>query len=130
MAIGTNHLVILSTATAASLTHISVVFNQGGQIPWNILVMTTPAVLIGGQLTRWLAGRVSENVLRHFLAGFLIILALITRGRVVVTGKLSALTWILLAALLFVVGVAALFLWRGHDLKAKFCYASGVCYCE
>ena len=130
VAIGTNHLVILGAATAASLTHVTVVLNQGGQIPWNILVMTVPAVLIGGQLAGWLAGRVSENVLRHFLAGFLIILALITGGRVVITGEVSALTWILLAAVLLVVGVAALSLWNGRELKAKFCYASGSYYCE
>ncbi len=92
--------------------------------------MTVPAVLIGGRLAGWLAGRVSQDMLRRVLAVFLIILALVTGVRAAAGGELPVAGWVLAIAALVVFGLAGIFLWRGRELAAKFCYASGFYYCR
>ena len=130
IAIGTNHAIIAGTASAAALTHLTVVFQGGGSIPWNLLAMTVPAVLIGGQPAGWLAGRVSQDLLRRILAGFLIVLALVTIGRALVSGELSAPIGAVVVATLMVSILVGLFLWQGRQLKAKWCYISDWYYCR
>jgi uncharacterized membrane protein YfcA len=130
VAIGTNHLIIAGSATAAALTHIALVFQRGDEVPWNLLAMTVPAVLIGGQLAGWLAGRVPQDALRRFLAAFLIVLALVTGVRTAISGGLPVVGWVLIVATLVLSGIVGLFLWKRRELAAKFCYASGAYYCR
>lgn len=84
--------------------------------------MTVPAVLIGGQLAGWLAGRVPQDALRRFLAGFLILLALLTIVRAILNAGISAMCIVLF-------GLVGTVLWRRSALKAKLCYTSGRYYC-
>jgi uncharacterized membrane protein YfcA len=87
IAIGTSHFVVAFTAIIASVIHFTV-SQQGvnfvdGSFPWNIPVMTIPAVVIGGQIAPYVAAKLSNKVLEQIvsilffvLAGSLIILAL------------------------------------------------------
>jgi uncharacterized membrane protein YfcA len=129
VAIGTSHLVIAGSATAAALTHVTVVLQRGEQIPWNLMAMTVPAVLLGGQLAGWLAGRVPEDALRRGLAAFLVALALLTGLRAASSSELPIAGWALVAAVLFLVGIIGLLLWKRRELAAKLCYISGGYYC-
>jgi uncharacterized membrane protein YfcA len=128
VAIGTNHLIIAGSATAAALTHLTAVLGGGGGFPWNIVAMTVPAVLIGGQLAGWLAGRVPQDALRRFLAAFLIVLALVTIARAAVDAGISA-EWFLIGAAVVLFGIIGRLLWRRGALAAKLCYSSGAYYC-
>jgi uncharacterized membrane protein YfcA len=126
--IGTSHLVIAGSATAAALTHVTVVLRQGETIPWNLLAMTVPAVLIGGQLAGWLAGRVAEDALRRGLAAFLVGLAPITGVRAAANGGLPVAVWVLIAAALLLFGLVGLLLTWRRKLAAKCCYISNYYY--
>jgi uncharacterized membrane protein YfcA len=127
VAIGTNHLIIAGSAGAGALTHLTAVLGGGG-FPWEIVAMTVPAVLIGGQLAGWLAGRVPQDALRRFLAAFLIVLALITIARAATDAGIAA-DWFLIAAAVVLFGLVGLLLWRGSALAAKLCYSSDAYYC-
>jgi uncharacterized membrane protein len=128
VAIGTNHLIIAGAAGAGALTHLTAVLGGGG-FPWEIVAMTVPAVLIGGQLAGWLAGRVPQDALRRFLAAFLIVLALITIVRAATDAGIAA-DWFLIAAAVFLFGFIGLLLWRRSALAAKLCYSSDAYYCQ
>lgn len=79
VAIGTSHFVIMITALAALAPHIyEVVFAGTRVIPWNIVVMTIPAVLIGGQTAAFVAGRVDPEKLKRILVGLLVLLTFVT----------------------------------------------------
>lgn len=79
IAAGTSHLVILWVALTAAIPHFIKVFNEGfvQSMPWNILIMTVPAVSVGGQIAPWLAGRLPQNKIEKFLISLLIILSFI-----------------------------------------------------
>lgn len=128
VAIGTNHLIIAGSALAGALTHLTAVLGGGGGFPWNIVVMTVPAVVIGGQLAGWLAGRVPQDALRRYLAGFLIVLALITIARAVADAGIAA-DWLLIGAAVALFGLIGRLLWRRSALAAKLCYSSDAYYC-
>jgi uncharacterized membrane protein YfcA len=129
LAVGTTHVVIAGSAIAAGASHATAVFGQGGALPWNLLAMTVPAVLLGGQMAGWLAGRVSQDALRRFLALFLIALALLTGIRALAGGGLQAAAWILLAALLLLLSVVAVSLWKRRRPTFSCCYNSCDYYC-
>jgi uncharacterized membrane protein YfcA len=129
VAIGTNHLIIAGSATAAALTHLAAVLGGSGGFPWDIVAMTVPAVLIGGQLAGWLAGRVPQDALRRFLAAFLIVLALVTIARAAVDAGIAA-EWLLIGAAVVLFGLIGRLLWRRGELAAKLCYSSGAYYCQ
>ncbi|MPZ51359.1 MAG: TSUP family transporter [Acidimicrobiia bacterium] len=128
IAIGTNRLVIAGFATAA-LTHLTAVLGTDGQFPWNIVVMTVPAVLIGGQLAGWLADRVPQDALRRFLAGFLIVLALVTLARAALDAGAPA-TWLMIGAAVVLFGLISGLLWRRRVMSAKLCCSSSAYYCH
>jgi uncharacterized membrane protein YfcA len=67
------------TALDALAPHIYEVMFAGTRvIPWNVPVMTVPAVLIGGQTAAFVAGRVNPDMLKRTLVGLLIFLAVVT----------------------------------------------------
>jgi uncharacterized membrane protein YfcA len=76
VAIGTSHIIVASTAILASLTHISQSQVHGIETPWNILFMTVPAVITGGQVAPYVAAKVKTDTLEHFVAGLFTLLAL------------------------------------------------------
>jgi hypothetical protein len=53
MASGNSHLIIASASIAAAFTHLGVSAVHGTAVPWNILAITIPTVLVGGQLPLW-----------------------------------------------------------------------------
>jgi uncharacterized membrane protein YfcA len=76
VAIGTSHIIVASTAILASITHISQSQAHGIETPWNILFMTVPAVITGGQVAPYVAAKVKTETLEHFVAGLFTLLAL------------------------------------------------------
>jgi len=70
IAIGTSHLVVASTAILASIIHVFVSTTASGSepIPWNLLFMTVPAVVIGGQLAPFVAAKLSTKSLEKFIS--------------------------------------------------------------
>jgi len=71
VASGNSHLIIAGASIAAAFTHLGVSAVRGSQIPWNILVITIPTVLVGGQLAALVAGRMAQRKLRKVLSGLL-----------------------------------------------------------
>ncbi|MFC2169279.1 sulfite exporter TauE/SafE family protein [Acidobacteriota bacterium] len=76
IAIGTSHIVVAFTAILASLTHVSQSAVHNIETPWNILFMTVPAVIFGGQLAPYVASKLKTSTLEHFVSGLFAILAL------------------------------------------------------
>jgi uncharacterized membrane protein YfcA len=58
------------------VTHISQAFTHSVETPWNILFMTVPAVIMGGQLAPHIAAKAKTSALEKFAAGLFFILAL------------------------------------------------------
>lgn len=72
IAAATSVFIITFTVLAASITHIINLSSEGGffTIPWNIVLMTAPGVLIGGQIGSRVSGYISQEKMEDFL-GFL-----------------------------------------------------------
>lgn len=81
VASGNSHLIIASASIAAAFTHLGVSAVQGSIVPWNILAITIPTVLVGGQLAALVAGRVPQHRLRIVLSGVLLFLGSISLYR-------------------------------------------------
>lgn len=84
IAIGTSHLIVAVAAITASLIHVFFAVNESGaaSLPWNILVMTVPAVVLAGQLSPHLTSKIPVKYLQTFItilfvaiAGALVLLA-------------------------------------------------------
>jgi uncharacterized membrane protein YfcA len=82
VASGNSHLIIASASIAAAFTHLGVSAVRGSQVPWNILAITIPTVLVGGQLAALVAGRMPQQKLRVVLSGLLLFLGAISLYRV------------------------------------------------
>lgn len=76
VAIGTSHIIVATTAILASLTHLSQSFVHNIGTPWNILFMSVPAVIIGGQIAPYIAAKLKTSVLEYFVSILFGILAL------------------------------------------------------
>jgi uncharacterized membrane protein YfcA len=76
VAIGTSHIIVAMTAILASLTHISQSLVRHIETPWNILFMTVPAVIMGGQVAPYVAAKLKTSTLEHFVVGLFTVLAL------------------------------------------------------
>jgi uncharacterized membrane protein YfcA len=76
VAIGTSHMIVASTAIVASLTHVLQSAASNISTPWNILIMTVPAVIIGGQVAPYISSRLKTSVLEYVVAILFIILSL------------------------------------------------------
>ena len=63
VAAATSVFVVIVVVAAASFTQISSLIAQGGvkAVPWNVVVYTIPAVIIGGQIGPRLQGKVSQR---------------------------------------------------------------------
>lgn len=72
IAAGTSVFIITFTVIAASIVHVINLSSEGGflTIPWNIVLMTAPGVLIGGQIGSRISGHISQEKMENFL-GFL-----------------------------------------------------------
>lgn len=81
VAVGTSSLIVMATALAAVTPHVAEVTRNIGFAPWNILIMTIPAVLIGGQTAAVLAGRIDPDRLRRAFIGLMFVLSAVTGGR-------------------------------------------------
>ncbi len=85
IAAATSVFIITFTVIAASITHIINLSSNGGflTIPWNIVLMTAPGVLIGGQVGSRISGHVSQEKMEDFLGllfasiGIIMLLSLI-----------------------------------------------------
>lgn len=75
IAIGTSHLIVATTAIAASITHLALLPVPGEQIPWNLPLMTVPAVIIGGQLAPYLAAKLPTKTLEIFISILFFVIA-------------------------------------------------------
>jgi len=82
IAIGTSHLIVAVTAVMASVIHLGlVVFGHGheaaesGSFPWNLVFMTVPAVIFGGQISPYVASRIPTKTLEHTIAVIFLIVA-------------------------------------------------------
>lgn len=75
--VGTNHVVIAVAAIVASSIHLlGISAGEGTDIPWNILIMTIPAVIIGGQVAPYLAARLNTELMEKILIVIFAVLAL------------------------------------------------------
>lgn len=75
--VGSNHLIVAITAVIASGAYL--VRNVGVDVfhvPWNIIMMTVPAVIIGGQLAPVVAARLDTRLLERVLMVLFVILAI------------------------------------------------------
>jgi len=77
IAIGTSHMIVATTAMSAALLHFMMAAGDGvGPFAWNIPIMTVPAVIIGGQLAPYVAGKLSTKYLERFISILFIIIAI------------------------------------------------------
>lgn len=83
VAVGTSHLVILFVTGVAVAVHLTEIIIRGQSPPWNIIAANVVAVLVGGQLAAWLAGRLAEERMRRALVSLLLELAAVTLYRAV-----------------------------------------------
>ena len=69
VATGTAVIVVTATVLAGSLTHLIVVFTEGGAIAfeWTLVALAVPAVLSGGQIAPHVSARFSEDTLKKAL---------------------------------------------------------------
>lgn len=75
VAIGTSHMVIAVTAILASIIHIISSSAFEVLIPWNILFMTVPTVIIGGQLSPFVAAKLPTKQLENFISVLFFVIA-------------------------------------------------------
>jgi uncharacterized membrane protein YfcA len=70
VAIGTNHIVVAATAVIASLVHVfggGLVGGHGidlASTPWNMVVFTVPATVIGGQIAPYVSTAVDTEIIK------------------------------------------------------------------
>lgn len=76
VAIGTSHMIVAATAIIASITHILQSAVSDVSTPWNILVMTVPAVIIGGQVAPYISSHLKTSFLENFVTFLFVVLSL------------------------------------------------------
>lgn len=77
VAIGTAVSVVLPTVLTAGILQALLLHEAGLTVPWNLVVWTVPAVLIGGQAGSRVTRIVPEPVLRRAVAALFVLLAAI-----------------------------------------------------
>jgi uncharacterized protein len=122
LAAGNAHLIIAAASISAGVTYLSIDATSGTKIPWNILVATVPAVLIGGQIASILAGRMPQATLKLVLSCFLALVGVISFYRASLAPQLHWPGWVVLVILVLV--VAAL-LWLLRQRRRDLCYRAG-----
>ncbi len=124
LAAGNAHLIIAGASLSAAFTHLAVAASEGATIPWNILAASVPAVLVGGQVAGFLAGRIPQRALRVVLAGFLGLIGVLSLYRASVTEQLGVPGWALLVVLVLFLALLSLYLLRGREPRCKLCHVS------
>ncbi len=124
MAAGNAHLIIAGAFLSAAFTHLLVAAGEGTEIPWNILATTVPAVLVGGQIAGFLAGRIPQQALRMVLASFLGLIGILSLYRASVATGLGLPAWTLLAVLVPFLALLSLYILRGREPRCKLCHIS------
>lgn len=78
VAAATSVFVVIVVVAASSFTLISTLIAQGGfaAVPWNVVVYTVPAVIIGGQIGPWLQGRVAQGMMEKAIAYLFIVVGI------------------------------------------------------
>jgi len=76
VAIGTSHIIVASTAAIASLTHLTQSAARSMPTPWNILFMTVPAVILGGQTAPYVATKLRAQTLEYAVSALFLIIAI------------------------------------------------------
>jgi uncharacterized protein len=122
IAAGNSHLIIAAASISAAAVHLGVSAQQGAQVPWNLVAITIPAVLIGGQLAAILAGRISQDKLRVVLGAFLVFVGALSAYRASVGSGIHLPSWTLWAMLLAILAVTLLFV-RQWSRRIKNCNA-------
>jgi hypothetical protein len=111
IATGTAHLIIFGASLAAACTHIVIVVQQKGSIPWNILLMTIPAVLIGGQIAGLVVGRLPQHILQMVMGRFLIFIGFLSIYRALTAMNVHLPIWLVfVACVLFICSICLYFL--------------------
>jgi uncharacterized membrane protein YfcA len=122
LAAGNAHMIIAAASISAAITHLTVDATKGAQIPWNLLAATVPAVLIGGQIASFVAGRMPQATLRLVLSIFLGLVGVISFYRASLAPQLHWPPWVVLIVLLVVV---AEMLWLLLRPRAQVCTHAG-----
>lgn len=126
IAAGNSHLIIAAASISAAITHLAVSATQGTQVPWNIVAITIPAVLIGGQLAAILAGRIPQHTMRLVLAGFLTFIGALSAYRASVGAGIRVPAWVLAGVVLTCLTAMILFMRRRS--RSETCdAATGTC---
>jgi uncharacterized membrane protein YfcA len=81
IAVGTSHFVVLLVTGAAVAAYLVEIVAADLSPRWNIIFMNAIAVLIGGQLAAWLAGRLPEHKTRRVRVVLLMALSAVTLYR-------------------------------------------------
>jgi uncharacterized membrane protein YfcA len=127
MAAGNSHLIIAAASISAALTHLAVGGATGTQVPWNLVVITIPAVLIGGQLAAVLAGRIPQHTLRLVLACFLTFIGLLSAYRASQGAGLHIQAWVVWAVIGSSLAAMISFIRRRSRLESCHVSANGGC---
>jgi uncharacterized membrane protein YfcA len=81
VAIGTNHIIVASTAILASLVHVFGGGLVGGHslslasTPWNMVVWTVPATVTGGQIAPYVSNALDTGTIKKGVGGLFAIIA-------------------------------------------------------
>ncbi len=83
VAIGTNHIVVASTAIIASIVHVfGGSFIPGGHAmsiastPWNMVVFTVPATVTGGQIAPYVSNALDTGTIQTGIAGLFTVISI------------------------------------------------------
>jgi uncharacterized membrane protein YfcA len=78
VAAATSVFVVIVVVAAASFTQISSLVAQGGlkAIPWNVVIYTVPAVIIGGQIGPRLQGKISQHAMERSIGYLFLIIGI------------------------------------------------------
>ncbi|MFB6224852.1 MAG: sulfite exporter TauE/SafE family protein [Candidatus Paceibacteria bacterium] len=82
VAIGTSHLIVAVTAVLASAIHLGLFLighgvesEASGSFPWNLVFMTVPAVILGGQVSPYVASKLPTKALEYVIAIIFLMIA-------------------------------------------------------
>lgn len=81
VAIGTNHIVVASTAIIASVVHVFGGGLVGGHsmdlttTPWNMVVWTVPATVTGGQIAPYVSAALDTETIKQGVGGLFAVIA-------------------------------------------------------
>jgi uncharacterized membrane protein YfcA len=68
VAVGTGVLIVFATVLPATLVHAYVFSSVEASVHWNILFITIPAVVLGGQVSPFINNRVDGEKMKLFLS--------------------------------------------------------------